>query len=96
MEGRGVNKDKGIEQRKDRDIDQWKINQGKRWRNRDLKLRCSFTIYPLGVKTLGNIQSPQDFAGLFCDSCGLKFLILRELFQKVAMKVAVFFRCLLR
>src|SRR4029434_5654696 len=35
-------------------------------------------------------QSPQDFAGLFCDSCGLKFLISRELFQKVQMKVAVF------
>src|SRR4029434_231416 len=36
------------------------------------------------------IQSPQDFAGLFCDSCVLKFLISRELFQKVAMKVVVF------
>ena len=41
------------------------------------------------------MQSPQDFAVLFCDSCGLKFLISRELFQNVVMKVAVFFRCLL-
>src|SRR4029434_11055157 len=39
------------------------------------------------------LQSPQDFAGLFCDSCGLKLLISRGLFQKVAVKVAVFFRC---
>src|SRR4029434_8811073 len=30
---------------------------------------------------VGISQSPQDFTGVFCDSCGLKFLILRELFQ---------------
>ena len=45
---------------------------------------------------IGTNQSPQDFAGLFCDSCGLKLLISRGLFQQVAVKVAVFFRCLLR
>src|SRR4029434_4706786 len=32
------------------------------------------------------MQSPQDFAGLFCDSCGQNFLNLRELFQKIAIK----------
>ena len=37
-----------------------------------------------------------DSAGLSCDCCDLKCLMLRELFQKVAMKVAVFFRFLLR
>src|SRR4029434_11155718 len=50
---------------------------------------------PIPTK-LCTIQSPQDFAGLFCDSCGLKLLISQGLFQQVAVKVAVFFRCLLR
>ena len=55
----------------------------------------AYPLMPYLMKEYAS-QSLQDFASLFCDSCGLKFLISRELFHKVAMKVAVFFRCLLQ
>ena len=32
---------------------------------------------------LVNNQSPQDFVGLFCDSCGLKFLISQNFTKKL-------------
>ena len=69
-----------------------------------LGLLCTFTCSTSAILRAGyfpklmtwahhfTMQSPQDFAVLFCDGWGLKFLISRELFQKVA----VFFRCLLR
>src|SRR4029434_1158388 len=47
------------------------------------------SLIPL-LLSIDTCQYTQDFSCISCDSCGLKFLISRELFQKVAMKVVVF------
>ena len=53
----------------------------------------AYSITPLCV---GHFVYTVPPGFLFCDCCGLKCLMLRELFQKIAMKVAVFLRLLLR